>query len=96
MLPLASTVESMLFWEGFVWVLGGLLCGMAVGRRLLGPRAAACAACIGVIAFVGGGFSGHYGIGGTTWLHFVINTLIGLLVAGLALWLFAALVRKGK
>ena len=55
-----------------------------------------CAACIGVIAFVGGGFSGHYGIGGTTWLHFVINTLIGLLVAGLALWLFAALVRKGK
>ena len=44
MLPLASTVESMLFWEGFVWVLGGLLCGMAVGRRLPGPRAAACAA----------------------------------------------------
>ena len=42
MLPLASTVESMLFWEGFVWVLGGLL------------------------------------------------------VAGLALWLFAALVCKGK
>lgn len=94
MILLSSALAFLLGAESVLWAVAGVLCGVLAAVFWTGRKYVLYEAVIGGVAFAIGGLCGRYGFDSTTWLHFIINTLIGLFVTGICLWLFNNIVHR--